>query len=72
LIEELFPRALNFDFKTFAINVLCGDFNEINREINPCAIFYEKGEALLNQRPFIILQAKTDKELEKKIIDKSL
>lgn len=72
LIEELFPRALNFDFKTFAINVLCGDFNEINREINPCAIFYEKGEALLNQRPFIILEAKTDKELEKIIIDKSL
>jgi hypothetical protein len=73
LIEELFPKALKFDFEILAIEILSGNWDKrINTSVKPTEIFYEKGEALLNQRPFKILQAQTFEELDKKIINKSL
>jgi hypothetical protein len=73
LIEEVFPRALSFDYEELAVKMSVGNWNhKINSITKPIAIFYEKGESLLNQRPFKIVEAKSFKELDKKIIEFSL
>ena len=70
LMEEVFPRALSFDFKELAVRMSAGDGSCPNVDsITPTAIFYERGEALLNERGFQVFTAESHQMLSKKIME---
>lgn len=63
LIEELFPRALEFDYKKFAIKMCIGIKSNLKKiKVKPVAIFYDEGPELLNRRGFNIIE--TDDHLD--------
>jgi len=68
LIEEVFPRALPFDFLEMIIRVLAGEEVIPPRgPIKPTAIFFKKGEGLISDKPFQIFSGESQKDLENKI-----
>jgi len=70
LIEEVFPRALPYDFEELAVKMCVGEGKCPNENsIIPTAIFYERGEALLNERGFQVITAESHQMLDKKIFE---
>ena len=70
LIEEVFPRALSYDFEELAVKMCIGEGVCPNdRPIMPTAIFYERGEGLLNERGFQVITADSHQLLDKKIME---
>ena len=68
LIEELFPRALEFNYKQLAIKMCAGIRSNVKKiKINPVAIFYDKGPELLNRRGFTIIESDNHLDLMDKI-----
>ena len=69
LIEEVFSRALNFDYIEATIKNAIGDEKNLPSkvEVRPTAIFYENGRGLIRERGFKIFSADSDEALEKKI-----
>ncbi len=73
LIEEVFPRALPYDFEELAVKMCVGEGVIPNDgPITPTAIFYERGETLLNERGFQVITADSHQILDKKIMDAGL
>ncbi len=70
LMEEVFPKALSYDFEELAVKMCVGDAPcPENGPITPTAIFYERGDALLNERGFQVITADSHEMLNKKIMD---
>ena len=70
LIEEVFPRALSYDFEELSVKMCVGEGVCPNDSpIMPTAIFYERGEGLLNERGFQVITADSHQLLDKKIME---
>ena len=70
LIEEVFPKALPFNFLHLAINLASGEKRYLKKfDIKPTAILYEEGTNLVNEKDFNIFSEKTQKLLDQKISD---
>jgi biotin carboxylase len=68
LIENFFPRALEFDFLGLSVAMAMGiPVENINLEVSPTAILYEPGDALVNERNFKIIQSDNQLGLTEKI-----
>ena len=72
LIEQVFPRALPFNFLHLAIDLASGKKRYPNHfDIKPTAILYEEGTNLVNEKGFNVFSEKTQKLLDQKISDLS-
>jgi len=70
LIEEIFPRALSYDFLRLAITMLVGSCEcPSNEAIKPTAIFYDNDEGLVSDRNYKVFTADTYENLEKIILE---
>lgn len=70
LIEEVFPRALSYDFEELAVKMCVGEAVCPNDSvIRPTAILYERGEKLISERGFQVITADSHQMLDKKIIE---
>ena len=70
LIEEVFPKALPFDFLEFLVHMSVGNGEFPNYfDIKPTAIYYDKGEGLLTDRNYKVFVASSYKKIEKKILE---
>ncbi len=65
LIEKLFPKALNYNFLEYGIQLLAGEEPKIPKvKINPTAIIYDKGDDLISEKGNRVIKANDRKELE--------
>ena len=65
LIENLFPSALNVDFKEISVKMAAGSMNlPLNIIIKPAAIIFEKGSEIVSKKKCKIIMAETYKKLD--------
>ncbi len=65
LIEKLFPKALDFKFLEYSIQLLAGEQPSVlNKSITPTAIIFDKGDALVNEKKNTIFQSSDRMKLE--------
>ena len=73
LIEEIFPKALPFDFLEFSVYMSVGSKECPNYfDINPTAIYYDKGDGLLTDRNYRVFTANSHEKLEKQILEANI
>ena len=73
LIEEIFPKALPFDFLEFSVHMSVGSKECPNYfDIKPTAIYYDKGDGLLTDRNYRVFTANSHQKLEKQILEANL
>jgi hypothetical protein len=68
LIEKLFPKALNYNFLKYGIQLLAGE-QPIKPAviIKPTAIIFDKGEEIISEKRNTVIQAKDRMELDRLI-----
>jgi biotin carboxylase len=70
LIEEVYPKALPFDFLELAVCMATGNIKLPNNfKIKPTAIFYDKGDDLVSDRGYTVFSADSHQSLEEKILE---
>lgn len=73
MIEAFYPKAFNFDFLKFAVEMAVGiNKSPIDLKVKPTAIYYNEGDGLLSDRGYKVFTAKTMQILEDKILKASL
>lgn len=65
LIENLFPNALDIDFKELAVNMAAGKIHiPPNINVKPCAVIFDKGSQIVSKKRCKIISANTHEELD--------
>ncbi len=73
LIEEIYPKALPFNFLELAVGMAIGNTEcPNNYDIKPTAIFYDDGEGLLTSRGYQVFTANSHQMLDRIIRDAEL
>ena len=70
LIEEVYPKALPFDFLELAVCMATGNIKLPNNfKIKPTAIFYDQVDDLVSDRGYTVFSADSHQSLEEKILE---
>jgi formate-dependent phosphoribosylglycinamide formyltransferase (GAR transformylase) len=73
LIEEVFPKALPFDFLEFSVHMSVGGKECPSYfDIKPTAIYYDNGDGLLTDKSYMVFTANSDEKLEKLILEANM
>ena len=73
MIEAFYPKAFNFDFLKFAVEMAVGiTKTPIDLKVKPTAIYYNEGDGLISDRGYKVFTASTMQMLEDKILKESL
>ena len=65
ILDHLLPASTSFDFVAYFIRSLAGEKIYLpSVELKPIAILFGKGDGLVSERPYQLIQAETRKELE--------
>ena len=57
MIEAFYPKAFNFDFLKFAVEMAVGiNKTPIDLRVKPTAIYYNEGDGLISDRGYKVLQ----------------
>ena len=73
LIEEVFPKALPFDFLEYSVHMSVGGKECPSYfDIKPTAIYYDNGDELLTDKNYMVFTANSDEKLEKLILEANM